>query len=231
MSSEEKKYVSVALDGPSGAGKSSIARSVAQELGFLYVDTGAIYRTVAYCVRQKGVDPKDAQAVAALLPEMVITMGYDGAGLQRMYLNGEDVTKEIRLPEISMCASQVSEIPAVRDFLLDMQRDMAKKHNVIMDGRDIATVVLPDADVKIYLTASAEERAKRRHRELREQGTPVDYGVILVEIEERDYNDTHRATAPLKRAADALARRGYRWEDIKDGLRRYGARVEEDGDF
>ena len=194
MSSEEKKYVSVALDGPSGAGKSSIARSVAQELGFLYVDTGAIYRTVAYCVRQKGVDPKDAQAVAALLPEMVITMGYDGAGLQRMYLNGEDVTKEIRLPEISMCASQVSEIPAVRDFLLDMQRDMAKKHNVIMDGRDIATVVLPDADVKIYLTASAEERAKRRHRELREQGTPVDYGVILVEIEERDYNDTHRAT-------------------------------------
>ena len=175
MSSEEKKYVSVALDGPSGAGKSSIARSVAQELGFLYVDTGAIYRTVAYCVQQKGVDPKDAQAVAALLPEMVITMGYDGAGLQRMYLNGEDVTKEIRLPEISMCASQVSEIPAVRDFLLDMQRDMAKKHNVIMDGRDIATVVLPDADVKIYLTASAEERAKRRHRELREQGTPVDY--------------------------------------------------------
>ncbi len=194
----------MALDGPSGAGKSSIARSVAQELGFLYVDTGAIYRTVAYCVRQKGVDPKDAQAVAALLPEMVITMGYDGAGLQRMYLNGEDVTKEIRLPEISMCASQVSEIPAVRDFLLDMQRDMAKKHNVIMDGRDIATVVLPDADVKIYLTASAEERAKRRHRELREQGTPVDYGVILVEIEERDYNDTHRATAPLKRAADAV---------------------------
>ena len=168
------------------------------------MDTGAIYRTVAYCVRQKGVDPKDAQAVAALLPEMVITMGYDGAGLQRMYLNGEDVTKEIRLPEISMCASQVSEIPAVRDFLLDMQRDMAKKHNVIMDGRDIATVVLPDADVKIYLTASAEERAKRRHRELREQGTPVDYGVILVEIEERDYNDTHRATAPLKRAADAV---------------------------
>ena len=204
MSSEEKKYVSVALDGPSGAGKSSIARSVAQELGFLYVDTGAIYRTVAYCVRQKGVDPKDAQAVAALLPEMVITMGYDGAGLQRMYLNGEDVTKEIRLPEISMCASQVSEIPAVRDFLLDMQRDMAKKHNLIMDGREIATVVLPDADVKIYLTASAEERAKRRHRELREQGTPVDYGVILVEIEERDYNDTHRATAPLKRAADAV---------------------------
>ena len=172
MSSEEKKYVSVALDGPSGAGKSSIARSVAQELGFLYVDTGAIYRTVAYCVRQKGVDPKDAQAVAALLPEMVITMGYDGAGLQRMYLNGEDVTKEIRLPEISMCASQVSEIPAVRDFLLDMQRDMAKKHNVIMDGRDIATVVLPDADVKIYLTASAEERAKRRHRELRERHPP-----------------------------------------------------------
>jgi len=204
MSAEEKKYVSVALDGPSGAGKSSIARSVAQELGFLYVDTGAIYRTVAYCVRQRGVDPKDAEAVAALLPEMTITIDYDGTGLQRMNLNGQDVTEEIRLPEISLYASQVSAIPAVREFLMDMQRDMAKKHNVIMDGRDIATVVLPDADVKIYLTASAEERAKRRYRELKERGTPEDYGVVLVEIEERDYTDTHRATAPLRRAADAV---------------------------
>ena len=217
MSSEEKKYVSVALDGPSGAGKSSIARSVAQELGFLYVDTGAIYRTVAYCVRQKGVDPKDAQAVAALLPEMVITMGYDGAGLQRMYLNGEDVTKEIRLPEISMCASQVSAIPAVREFLMDMQRDMAKNHNVVMDGRDIGTVVLPEADVKIYLTASAEDRAKRRYLELKDRGTPEDYGVILVELEERDYNDIHRQTAPLKRAADAvqLDTSGFSFEESR----------------
>ena len=204
MSSEEKKYVSVALDGPSGAGKSSIARSVAQELGFLYVDTGAIYRTVAYCVRQKGVDPKDAQAVAALLPEMVITMGYDGAGLQRMYLNGEDVTKEIRLPEISMCASQVSEIPAVRDFLLDMQRDMAKKHNVIMDGRDIATVVLPDADVKVYLTASSLVRAKRRYKELVEKGVACDLSEIEKDIIDRDYRDMHREHSPLVQAEDAV---------------------------
>lgn len=204
MSSEEKKYFAVALDGPSGAGKSTIARGAAKELGFVYVDTGAIYRTVGYCVWQKGIDPKDQAAVAALLPELVVTMHYDEDGLQRMYLNGADVTKEIRLPEVSIYASQVSAIPEVRAFLLDMQQDMARKNNVIMDGRDIGTVVLPEADVKIFLTASAEERAKRRYRELREQGTPQDYGVILVEIEERDYNDSHRAIAPLKRAADAV---------------------------
>ncbi|MDE7245753.1 MAG: (d)CMP kinase [Oscillospiraceae bacterium] len=202
--SEEKKFFAVALDGPSGAGKSTIARNAAKELGFLYVDTGAIYRSVAYSVWQKGIDPKNPEAVAALLPELVITIGYGEDGLQRMYVNGADVTAEIRLPEVSLYASQVSAIPAVRAFLLEMQRDMAAKDNVIMDGRDIGTVVLPGADVKIFLTASAEERAKRRYRDLREQGTPQDYGVILVEIEERDYNDSHRETAPLKCAEDAV---------------------------
>lgn len=201
---EGKKYYAVALDGPSGAGKSTLARSAAEELGFLYVDTGAIYRTVGYFVWKKGIDPENDAAVAALLPEIVITMGRDEDGLQKMYLNGADVTKEIRLPEVSMYASRVSAIPAVRAFLLDMQRDAAKTANVIMDGRDIGTVVLPDADVKIFLVASPEERARRRYRELRERGTPVDYGVILVEIEERDYNDSHRAAAPLKRAEDAV---------------------------
>lgn len=217
MSAEEKKYVSIALDGPSGAGKSTLARSVAKELGFIYVDTGAIYRTVGYCVQQRGIDPKDTGAVAGLLPELDITMRYDETGLQRMYLNGQDVTDAIRLPEVSLCASQVSAIPAVREFLMDMQRDMAKNHNVVMDGRDIGTVVLPDADVKIYLTASAEDRAKRRYLELKDRGTPEDYGVILVELEERDYNDIHRQTAPLKRAADAvqLDTSGFSFEESR----------------
>ncbi len=216
--SEEKKYFAVALDGPSGAGKSTIARNAAKELGFLYMDTGALYRSVAYSVWQKGIDPKDADAVAALLPELTITMNYDEEGLQRMYLNGTDVTQEIRLPEVSNYASQVSAIPAVRAFLLDMQRDLAARNSVIMDGRDIGTVILPNADVKIFLTASAEERAKRRYRDLKEQGTPKDYGVILVEIEERDYNDSHRAAAPLKRAEDAvtLDTSGLNFEEAKE---------------
>ncbi len=204
MSQQEEKNYSVAIDGPSGAGKSTIARSVAKELNFVYVDTGAIYRTVGCQARRKGVDPTDAVAVAALLPGLEITMAYGEDDLQRMYLNGGDVTDEIRLPEISMYASHVSAIPAVRAFLLEMQRDMARKHSVIMDGRDIGTVVLPDADVKIFLTASPEDRARRRYEELIGRGTPKDYDELLREIEERDYNDSHRAAAPLRPAEDAI---------------------------
>ena len=197
------KNYAVAIDGPSGAGKSTLARSVAQELHFVYVDTGAIYRTVGYRAWQTGTVLKE-EAVAQLLPGLEINLAYDGQGLQQMQVNGEDVTEKIRLPEVSMYASHVAAMPAVRAFLLEMQRDMARRSSVVMDGRDIGTVVLPDADVKIFLTASAEERAKRRFRELKQRGTPQDYGVLLVEIEERDYNDSHRAAAPLRQAEDAV---------------------------
>lgn len=200
----ERKRVSIAIDGPGGAGKSTIARSVAQALGIVYVDTGAIYRTVACQARRKGVDPTDRAAVTALLPGLCVTMAYGEDGMQRMYLNGEDVTDEIRLPEISMYASHVSAVPEVRAFLLDMQRDMAKKHSVIMDGRDIGTVVLPEADVKIFLTASAEDRARRRYEELMDRGTPREYDALLREMKERDYNDSHRAAAPLRPAEGAV---------------------------
>ncbi len=198
------KHYAVAIDGPSGAGKSTLAQSLAKELSFIYVDTGAIYRTIGYYVWQKGLDPTKGEAVAALLPELNISMSYGEDGLQRMYLNGQDVTEEIRLPEVSMYTSHVAAVPEVRAFLLDMQRDMAEKNNVIMDGRDIGTVVLPDADVKIFLTASAEERAKRRFRELKQRGAHKDYGVLLVEIEERDYLDSHRTIAPLKVAEGSV---------------------------
>ena len=198
------KHYAVAIDGPSGAGKSSLARAVAGDLGFIYVDTGAIYRTVGCYVLRQGVRPSDAQAVEALLPDIEIRMGYGDDGLQRMYLNGEDVTEAIRTPEVSMCTSKVAAIPAVRAFLLEMQREIAQEQSVIMDGRDIGTVVLPNADVKIFLTASAEERAKRRFRELKQRGSHKDYGVLLVEIEERDYKDSHRSIAPLKAAEDAV---------------------------
>ncbi len=200
----DKKIFSVAIDGPSGAGKSTIARSVAAELGILYVDTGAIYRTVGYCAYSKGVDPQDRDAVVALLPEIKIEMGYGEDGLQRMALNGEDVTDQIRLPQISMYASHVSAIPEVRAFLMEMQRATAREKSVIMDGRDIGTVVLPDADVKIFLTASAEDRAQRRYDELVQRGTPKDYAELLEEIKLRDYNDSNRAAAPLKAAEDAV---------------------------
>ena len=166
------KLISVAIDGPSGAGKSTLAKSLAAELQFLYVDTGAIYRTIGYYAWTHGIDPKDAAAVEAALPDIRVELRYDGEGLQRMYLNGEDVTKEIRLPQISGYASAVSAHPSVRAFLLDMQRAFAREASVIMDGRDIGTVVLPDADVKIYLTASAQARAQRRCRELEQSGTP-----------------------------------------------------------
>ena len=201
---ESKKIYSVAVDGPSGAGKSTISKAVAQELGILYVDTGAIYRTIGLFVKRMGADPKDPVAVAALLPQIRVEMAYAQDGLQHMLLNGEDVTAEIRLPEISMYASDVSAIPAVRDFLIDMQGDLARRHSVIMDGRDIGTVVLPDADVKIFLYADVEIRARRRVKELAQRGTPRAYEEVLREMEERDYQDTHRAAAPLRPADDAI---------------------------
>ena len=183
-----EKY-SVAIDGPSGAGKSTLAKAAAAALGICYVDTGAIYRTIGYGVYRRGINPSDAGAVAAVLPDMQLEMRYDQAGLQRMMLAGEDVTDQIRLPEMSRYASTVSAIPAVRDFLLELQREQARRHSVIMDGRDIGTVVLPDATVKIFLTAAPEVRAMRRFRELEQRGT---------------YADTHRAIAPLRRAEDAV---------------------------
>lgn len=198
------KTISIAIDGPSGAGKSTLAKSVSQTLGYLYVDTGAIYRTIGYGVYRKGADPKDGAAVAALLPEFEIGLSYGDDGLQHMTLNGQDVTEQIRLPEISMYASGVSAHPAVRAHLLEMQRKLAREHNVVMDGRDIGTVVLPDATVKIFLTASAEERARRRCRELEQRGTPETYDRVLAEMRQRDYDDSHRAAAPLKQAADAV---------------------------
>ena len=197
-------YYAVAIDAPSGAGKSTLARALAKELGFVYVDTGAIYRSVGYFARQRGVEPGDAAAVEALLPEIRLEMLYGEDGLQHMILNGQDVTEEIRLPEISMYASKVSAIPAVRAFLLEMQRGMARTHSVIMDGRDIGTVVLPEADVKLFLTASAEDRARRRFLELEERGTPEPYEKLLEEMRERDRNDASRAAAPLRAAEDAV---------------------------
>lgn len=198
------KYRSIAVDGPSGAGKSTMARMVARALGFLYVDTGAIYRTLALFALREGAAPADAQAVAGLLPRAGIRMGYGEDGGQRMYLNGEDVTEAIRTPEVSAAASQVSAHPQVRAFLLDMQRDLAKTGNVIMDGRDIGTVVLPDADVKIFLTASAEDRARRRLAELLERGEQIRFDTVLSDITERDCRDSTRSAAPLRQAEDAL---------------------------
>ena len=199
-----KKQYAVAIDGPSGAGKSTLARAAAERLGILYVDTGAIYRTIGLYVRRRGIDPKDTAAVLAALPDIRIGMDHDADGMQRMLLNGEDVTADIRLPEISMYASAVSAIQGVRDFLMEMQRSLARERSVIMDGRDIGTVVLPDADVKIFLYADVEVRAKRRELELRQRGTPKPYEEVLREMEERDYTDTHRAAAPLRAADDAI---------------------------
>ena len=198
------KTISIAIDGPSGAGKSTLAKSVSRALGYLYVDTGAIYRTIGYGAYAKGVNPGDGQAVAALLPELEIGLTYGEDGLQQMTLNGEDVTEKIRLPEISLYASAVSAHPAVRAHLLEMQRKLAREHNVVMDGRDIGTVVLPDAAVKIFLTASPEERARRRCRELEQRGTPEAYEKVLAEMRQRDYDDSHRAAAPLRQAEDAV---------------------------
>lgn len=192
------------MDGPSGAGKSTMAKRLAEALGFVYVDTGAIYRTLGLLACRQGVAPDDAAAVTALLPDADIRLRYGSDGLQHMYLGGEDVTESIRRPEISKYASSVSAIPAVRAFLLNMQRDLARTHDVIMDGRDIGTVVLPDADLKIYLTASAEERASRRYLEMEDKPDKPTYDQILEDIKQRDYNDMHRAVSPLRQADDAV---------------------------
>ena len=198
------KLISVAIDGPSGAGKSTIARAAAKRFGFIYVDTGAIYRTVAYAVHLAGKRCTDADAVRALLPTLSISMDYDSSGVQRMLLDGVDVSDAIRTPENSIRTSQVSAMPEVRAFLMDMQREQAKRHNVVMDGRDIGTVVLPDASLKIFLTASAECRAERRFRELMEKGVETSFEEVLRDIEKRDWNDTHRDAAPLRQAPDAV---------------------------
>ena len=200
-----KKCRSIAIDGPSGAGKSTLARALAGELGFIYLDTGAIYRTVGLFALRRGADPADAGQVAELLPELRIRMTYGSDGLQHMLLGGEDVTGAIRAPEVSVAASKVSAVPAVRAFLLDMQREMARNHNVVMDGRDIGTVVLPEADVKIFLTAAPEERARRRCDELLERGEQADYESVLRDVVERDERDTSRAASPLRQAEDAAA--------------------------
>jgi len=198
------KTISIAIDGPAGAGKSTIAKRLAKELGFYYVDTGAIYRTVAYFMDLLGVSPKDTDGVERYIDELTIEIQYDEEGKQHMLMNGMDVTDEIRTQDISQKASLVSAQPVVREVLLDMQRDVAKAHNVIMDGRDIGTVVLPKADVKIFLTATPEVRAKRRCDELIAKGQKASYEQVLKEIIQRDYQDTHREIAPLKLARDSV---------------------------
>ncbi|MBR3978463.1 MAG: (d)CMP kinase [Oscillospiraceae bacterium] len=198
------KTYSIAIDGPAGAGKSTIAKALAKELGYHYVDTGAIYRTVAYFLDLWGVSPKDVDAVERYIDELTIQIAYDETGKQHMIMNGMDVTDDIRTQDISQKASLVSAHKVVRDVLLDMQRGVAQEHNVIMDGRDIGTVVLPNADVKIFLTASAEVRAKRRTDELLAKGQQADFAQTLKDIQQRDYQDTHRPIAPLKQAADAV---------------------------
>ena len=198
------KTYSIAIDGPAGAGKSTIAKRLAKELGYKYVDTGAIYRTVAYFLDLLGVSPKDVDGVERYIDELTVNIEYDEDGLQHMIMNGMDVTGEIRTQDISQKASLVSAHAVVRDVLLDMQRDVAKAYNVIMDGRDIGTVVLPKADVKIFLTASAEVRAQRRTDELLAKGQKAEFATILKEIQQRDYQDTHRPIAPLKMAKDSI---------------------------
>jgi len=198
------KTYAIAIDGPAGAGKSTVAKRLAKELGYYYVDTGAIYRTVAYFMDLLGISPKDADGVERYIDELTIEIRYDAEGKQHMLVDGMDVTDEIRTQDISQKASLVSAHAVVREVLLDMQRDVAKAHNVIMDGRDIGTVVLPKADVKIFLTASAEVRAKRRYEELIAKGQKANLPQVLKEIELRDYQDTHREIAPLKMARDSV---------------------------
>ncbi|WP_297234402.1 (d)CMP kinase [uncultured Flavonifractor sp.] len=198
------KHRSIAIDGPSGAGKSTLARALAKALGYLYVDTGAIYRTVGLQACRTGVDPEDRDGVIALLPGLDISLGYGEDGVQRMFLNGEDVSQAIRQHEISRYASCVSALPEVRAFLLDRQRQLAAEHDVVMDGRDIGTVVLPQADVKIFLTAAPEARARRRWLELQQRGEDTDYETVLRDVIDRDEKDTNRATAPLRQAEDAV---------------------------
>lgn len=195
--------INIAIDGPAGAGKSTIAKAAAKSVGFIYADTGALYRSVAYYAISKNTDVNSPETVISLLPEITPELKFiDGS--QHVFVGGEDVSDKIRTPEVSMGASAVSAIPAVRDFLFDLQKKIASENNVIMDGRDIGTVVLPDADLKIFLTASAEERARRRHIELTEKGESVTFESVLADVNQRDYNDSHREIAPLKQAADAV---------------------------
>ena len=198
------KKISIAIDGPAGAGKSTIARRLAAELGYHYVDTGAIYRTVAYFFDLWGVSPKDIDGITRYIDELTIRIEYDAEGVQHMIMNGMDVTKDIRTQEISQKASIISAHAIVRDMLLDMQREVAEQHDVIMDGRDIGSVVLPKATVKFFLTASPEVRARRRTKELLEKGQKADYEKILKEIQQRDFQDTHREVAPLKMTRDSI---------------------------
>ena len=193
--------INVAIDGPAGAGKSSIAKAVAKKTGFIYADTGALYRSVALSVINKGIDPDNKSVVCSLLPSLSIKLGFEN-GEQRVYVNGEDVSDKIRTPEVSMSASKVSAIPEVRQFLFDLQKKIASENNIIMDGRDIGTVVLPDAQLKIFLTASPEERAKRRMLETEDKS--ISFEEILKDIIKRDENDMNRAVSPLKQAEDAV---------------------------
>ncbi len=196
--------INIAVDGPAGAGKSYLAKEIAKRLGYIYVDTGALYRTVALCVTENGVEPSDVESVVKLLPSVNVTLNYAEDGTQHVYLSGKDVSNEIRMPHISMAASVVSAIPEVRAFLLDLQRNMAKTNNVVMDGRDIGTVILPDADVKIFLCANEKARAKRRYLELTAKGVETTLKAVENEMFTRDKNDSTRKVAPAVAAPDAV---------------------------
>lgn len=198
------EFVAIAIDGPSGAGKSTIAKRLAATLGYVYVDTGAMYRTVGLATLRKGIKSEDTEAVIAALADIEVSIAYID-GTQRVLLNGEDVSDQIRTPEVSMAASTTSAIPEVRKYLFETQQKLARENNVIMDGRDIGTVVLPNAKVKIFLSASVEDRARRRFDELKEKGMSVEYADVLEDMKQRDYNDSHRAVAPLKPAEDAVS--------------------------
>lgn len=222
-----KKYRSIAIDGPAGAGKSTMARKVAQDLGYYYVDTGAIYRSVGYYINLCGIGPRDIDGVTRLIDEINLEIRYSEDGLQHMLVNGQDVTEELRTPEMGDYASKISTFQVVRNFLLETQREVARKHNVVMDGRDIGTVVLPDADVKIFLTASPEVRAKRRWEELKQKGgRKITFEKVLEDLKQRDERDANRKIAPLKCAPDAvkLDTSGYSIEEsaaaIQDIIRK-----------
>ena len=199
-----KKHFSIAIDGPGGAGKSTLAKAVAKKLNILHVDTGAIYRTIGYAAFSRGLDAKDESQIAPLLKEIQIDMAFDENSGQKMLLDGKDVSTEIRLPEISMYASNVSALPCVRAYLLEMQRDIARKRSVIMDGRDIGTTVFPDAELKIFVTATPEIRAQRRYDELKAKGEEASFDEILENVKQRDYIDQNREVSPLRKASDAI---------------------------